>query len=263
MANEAQIPEHSPWLLRGFTKYVRRMLRKNFHVIRIAGGDQLSDFEGRPLVVFCNHPSWWDPLTCLFLQQHFLSHRPSYAPIDARALERYGFFRKLGFFGVEQNSLNGARVFLRTASAILAEPRCSLWLTPEGEMTDPRKRPITLQPGLGHLAKRVPETVFIPLAIEYPFHMERQPELLAKFGKPLPVSELPSDPDAITQALAEGLEATLDAVAEAAVQRDWDAFTVAQSGSATTDMFYDLWLRFKARLTGKTYENEHASILRS
>jgi len=68
-----------------------------------------------------NHASWWDPLVNLLLAREFFPHRQIYGPMDAVALERYALFKRLGMFGVEQNSRRGALHFLRTAARFYAD----------------------------------------------------------------------------------------------------------------------------------------------
>ena len=77
-----------------------------------------------PVLIVLNHPSWWDPMIGLVLSRTF-ADRDQYAAIDAVAVKRYGFFKKLGFVGVDTKSLRGAAEFLRTGKSILSrtEPR--------------------------------------------------------------------------------------------------------------------------------------------
>src|SRR5207253_10605254 len=50
------------------------------------------------------------------------------------------------------------------------------WIAAEGQLTDPRVRPLRLRSGVGHLAARVRQAVLLPLALEYPFWEERTPD---------------------------------------------------------------------------------------
>ena len=179
------IPQVFALLVRAFTAYATRYLRRHFHSIRLLRATPPAISPTLPLVVFLNHPSWWDPLVSIFLAFRFFPERTPYAPIEARALSRYRFFTRLGFFGVEPGTARGATTFLRAGQAILAQPNVALWITPEGRFTDPRERPVTLRPGIGHLASRLRTGVFLPLALEYSFWEERYPEALAHFGEPI------------------------------------------------------------------------------
>ena len=177
-ASRAALPHVSSGLLKVFAAYTRGYVRRHFHSFRILKSGLPPRDLARPLVIFLNHASWWDPLVCLLLSREFFPDRTSFAPIDAAMLERYGFFKHLGFFGIEQQTATGARKFLRTMRAILASSRNAVWLTPQGRFMDVRERPLRLQSGLGALATQSQSTLFIPLAIEYAFWTEPRPEIL-------------------------------------------------------------------------------------
>ncbi|MFN7141955.1 MAG: hypothetical protein ACK4UN_21760 [Limisphaerales bacterium] len=95
-----QLPETSRWLLRLFATYSRWYVHRHFHAVRILRRGSIPEASGRPLVIFLNHASWWDPLVSLLVAQRFFRERRSFAPIDACALQQYQFFARLGFFGV-------------------------------------------------------------------------------------------------------------------------------------------------------------------
>lgn len=249
-------------LLYWFGRYSAWTLRRAFHAIRVAGTANLEGLSGRPLAVYCNHPGWWDPLIGLRLHQRYLGEREGYAPIEADALERYGFFKHLGFFGVEPGSC-GARSFLRFASEILSDPQACLWLTPEGALRDVRERPLRFEPGLGHVAVKAPQAHFVPVAIEYAFAYERRAEALVKIGKPLPGEALAGQSSAAATALLENaLSTNMDELAQAVISRDWTLFDHTWGGAQGTDPFWDAWKRLKSLVTGERYHREHASVVR-
>ncbi|MEZ6112186.1 MAG: hypothetical protein R3C99_14360 [Pirellulaceae bacterium] len=86
-------------MLRSFEWYVRRYLRTHFdRVLLDRGGSEPSRLIGeRPLVVYLNHASWWDPLIGLIIARTQFPQRQHFAPIDAKALEQFRFFSRLGF----------------------------------------------------------------------------------------------------------------------------------------------------------------------
>lgn len=240
-----------------FARYSRRYLARHFHAVRLARAGRAPEIDpGRPLVVYLNHPAWWDPLLGLLLARRCFSRRQPYAPIEARALGRYQFFARLGFFGVEPGTAAGARRFLAASQEILARPGTALWVTPGGRFADPRERPVVLRPGLGHLARRVPGAVFLPLAVEYPFWEERFPEALAAFGEPLPIAGS-REAEEWTALLAARLEAAQDALAREALARDAGRFDTLLGGSAGVGGVYDLWRGLKARLRGERFVRSH------
>lgn len=240
---------------------MRRFLRKSFHRTLLLG--DVPDIDpDTPIVVFMNHPSWWDPMLGLFLADRFFGDRDHYAPIDSQALQRYGILKKLGFFGIDTGRPRGAKQFLDAAGAIMADGNAGLWLTPQGEFRDPRMRPVVFKPGLAHLASRLARGVALPLAVEYPFWDERTPVALAAFGAPIELGDL-DDPGDNTRRLQGALTEAQDRLAAAAVGRDPATFTELLGGRAGIGGVYDLWRRARAKAGGETFSAEHGSITSS
>lgn len=254
-------PVVSPWLRRWFCWYARGYLRKHFNAVRVApppAGFPDARSASQPLIVFMNHASWWDPLTALLLAERFWPGRPVYAPMDAAALRRYPFFRRLGIFGVEPGSPAGALVFLRTAAGVLREPESILWLTPQGRFADVRERPVTFAPGLSHLVRRLERGLLLPLAVEYVFWEERTPEILARFGTVLSVAELRGSSAAAVQGrLESALQTTMDELSGDAVARKIADFETVLAGRAGVGGIYDLWRRLRAAVMGTRFEPHH------
>ncbi|MBL9136345.1 MAG: lysophospholipid acyltransferase family protein [Verrucomicrobiales bacterium] len=272
------LPRVSPLLLEWFARYTRWYLRRHFHNLRLSNEGWLPDTDnGIPKVIFLNHASWWDPLVCLHLwRQSFYQHR-AYAPIDARALAQYPFFKKLGFFGVEADSSRGAADFLRIASGIANTPRSLLWVTPQARFADVRERPLLFRHGLGHLAHRfrrlstglgpaqgtLGRLQFIPLAIEYTHWQERLPEVLLRFGSPIEVNNTSAanrTPQEWTRELEGRLEGTMEALSAQACQRDPSKFLNLLRGKVGVGGFYDVWRRCRAFLGRSPFEARHGSL---
>jgi 1-acyl-sn-glycerol-3-phosphate acyltransferase len=254
----ADIPQISPFVLQNFHRYIRFYLRRSFHAVRLSRAGQPPHLPDMPLVIFLNHPSWWDPLVCLFLTNALFPDRRHYGPLDAEALARYRIFARMGFFGVTPGSRSGALTFLRVSQAILHQPQSALWITPEGAFTDPRQRPTRLQSGISHLAVRLDRAVFVPLALEYPFWQERFPEVLVRFGEGIPVEPGLSVED-YTERFSARLEATQDALAQDACQQDRERFEVLLSGNAGIGGIYDVWRSLRARWRGETFRRSHGA----
>ena len=251
-------PANVAWLRRGFVFYLHRFFAKGFTAVRTSREGRLPDDPDRPLVVYSNHPSWWDPIHFAMLAHYELRGRPIYGPMDAEALEQYKMFKKLGVFGVERSAAGAAR-FLRTSLAILEQPGASLWLTAEGTFTDPRKRPIELMGGVGHLARRLQRGWVVPLALEYPFWNERLPECLSRFGEPIDVAAHDLDSDGWTALLRDRLENTLDELAAQAHTRDPQHFRTLLAGRTGIGGFYDLWRWMGAAFRGQRFDAAHGA----
>jgi 1-acyl-sn-glycerol-3-phosphate acyltransferase len=253
------LPHRSPFLVRWFTWYARRFLRKNFHAVRLARLGRPPALMGEPLLVVLNHPSWWDPLIGIALTDLFAGYR-SYAAMDAGGLSKYPLLKRLGFFAVEPGTVAGAREFLRKGQAALAESYSALWVTGQGQFTDPRQRPVQLREGVGYLIRHLDKGIVLPLALEYPFWGERYPEALAQFGQPIVIG---SGRDLSVAMWMEKIEAGLtqaqDALASAAQKRDASAFETLIGGKVGIGGVYDLWRRGKSLLRGRQFHGGHGA----
>jgi 1-acyl-sn-glycerol-3-phosphate acyltransferase len=257
-ARPTDLPRRSLLLFRWFRWWARGYLAKHFHAVRIARDTCPQVPTDIPLILVLNHPSWWDPLIGVALSSLF-PDREHYAPMESKALARYRMFEKLGFYPVEPGSRRGAVAFLRTTSTILERPGQSVWITAQGQFTDPRARPVKLRAGVAHLAHRLPRGWIVPLAIEYPFWDERLPEALACFGKPIRIeaSETVS-PSAWLDRIEAGLQSTQDTLAAFALARDPAPFDILVRGNAAIGGVYDYWRRSLAWFRGETFHAEHS-----
>ncbi len=247
--------------LRFFDRVFARFFRKHMRALRVQRSAPLPALpEGVPLVIFANHPGWWDGVLFMLLARRLFPARPGFVPMDAQALARYPFMRRLGVFGIEQQSARGAVAFLRDAKAVLGLPGHVLWLNAPGRFADVRERPVPIAPGLARLPELAPGAVFLPLAIEYVFWTERAPEALVGFGAPLPAAALlEQDRDARTETLRRALTATMDALAEDAMARDEARFTPLTAAREGMGGVYGLWQRLRATLRGEAFDPRHGS----
>jgi len=188
------------------------------------------------------------------------ANRQAFAPIDAAALRQYRFFARLGFFGVEQHSARGAAQFIRAATALLAQPNTSLWLTPQGRFADVREQSPQFKAGLGHLPARIERAVFVPLALEYVFWEERKAEVLARFGAPEIISGNKLSPQEWTHHFEQRLQATQAALAIEAQQRQPADFRTLVHSRSGVGFAYDAWRALRAKLTGQPFHREHGDL---
>jgi 1-acyl-sn-glycerol-3-phosphate acyltransferase len=243
-----------------FSIYLRWYLGRHFHGLRVANAGRIPP-QAQPLIFFANHASWWDPLTAMHLGQVLLPQREHFAPMDEVALKHYGIFRPMGFFPVDNTSARGAAQLLRAGHQVLSRPGATLWITPESQFQDPRKRPIVFRPGLGALMSRSGRMTCVPVAIEYVYWNERLPEILVNVGEPLEIADgTMEDARTWTNLLSYAMAATLDELAMLAMDRDPEAFETVLSGSSGTGGIYELWKRFTSAITGRPYHPDHGSL---
>jgi hypothetical protein len=194
--------------------------------------------------------------------------RIHFGPIEDGQMKRYGFFKWIGIFGVEKGTASGARRFLRIAQGLLARPESVLWLTPQGRFADVRERPVRFAPGLSHLAARMPDACFVPLALEYGFGQERVPEIFARFGTPVSGSDLAvavggagngvRDAESMNAGLEASMGALQDALKADVIGGGAMVWEVLSKGGGGTTFVYDLWRRLKGALQGRRVRVDHA-----
>jgi 1-acyl-sn-glycerol-3-phosphate acyltransferase len=228
------------------------------NALRVASWGLPAVPQSGPIIVYSNHPAWWDAAVYIIAADHFLPTHESYAPIDAAMLKQYGVFGRIGAFGVELNSPRGAANFLRTSAEILSSPNRALWVTAQGRFSDVRERPLGLKPGVARLPELAPDCTVIPLAIEYGFWLERGAETFIAFGKPMRGRDLLDlARPARLECLEAELAAPLDRLSADVQSRDPACFRAVLEGRAGVGGFYDGWRRAVAALRGRAFDPSH------
>lgn len=214
--------------------------------------------DGRPAVILMNHPGWWDGVLVMLLMRRFFLERPGFTPMDAAALERYRFMKRLGVFGIEQNTARGAVRFLHTAKQVLEDPRHMLWMNAPGRFADVRERPVPLAPGVTRLAEIAPGAVIVPTAIEYTHWSEKRGEALVAFGAPLDAQDLAALPrEPRTEAIRAAHADVMDRLAEEALTRDPARFLTAVEGRQGMGGLYGAVQYARALLRGERHDPRH------
>jgi 1-acyl-sn-glycerol-3-phosphate acyltransferase len=255
MPAEAVRAQRSPRIVRLFGPYMCRYAARRFHGVRLARGTLPSLPPDRPVIVYSNHPSWWDPAMFIVLATLRFPERNGYGPMEASALRQYRFMRRIGIFGIETDTPRGAATFLKVSGGLLEDAATMLWITAEGAFTDARTRPVRLRPGLAHLARRVPGAVIVPLALEYPFWDERTPEALCRFG-----TVMESGGGTVEEwngRLEAALTDAMDRLADDSMSRDPARFEPLVSGAVGIGGVYDLWRHAKALVRGERFQPQH------
>jgi 1-acyl-sn-glycerol-3-phosphate acyltransferase len=263
LAGGGVLPRRSQWLIRLFRWYARRYVRKNFHAVRLSrSGSTFPPPDREPVLIVLNHPAWWDPMIGIVLAELFAKCN-HFAAIDAGAVERYAFFKKLGFVPVDPRSLRGAAEFVRTGTAILAEPDHVYWVTAQGRFTDVRERPLAIQSGVGHLAARMTRGIVLPIALEYSFWTECTPEALVRAGEPIRVAEHKGlSGKEWTATIEDAMTRNLDVLNAETISRDPAKFTSILAGKTGVGGPYDWWRGFKSMLRREKFDPSHDSATR-
>src|SRR5688500_17469225 len=92
-ANKSRIFE------RIFSLYNRNLLKRRFHSLHVSGLDFLfNKQDGIPLLIYCNHSSWWDGLVAF--QISYQTGLDSFLMMEEKQLKDLFLFRRLGVFSV-------------------------------------------------------------------------------------------------------------------------------------------------------------------
>lgn len=249
---EERTPEISPLRIFRHAGEGERQLARSFHAVRLSKSQRPDPvtLRGRPLIVYLNHPSWWDPLICIQLARELFPERRHYGPLDAGTAGQYRSFARMGFFEVESGTARGARRFLTLAQQLLGQADAALWIPAEARFGDPRERPVRLRSGIGTLASRVRQAVLMPLALEAPFWDAQLPEVLARFGEELPAGDADLRAGDWTEVLEDRLQSALDALAAESIARDPARFDVLLAGGAEAGRLGVAWRRFLGSFRG-------------
>jgi 1-acyl-sn-glycerol-3-phosphate acyltransferase len=238
--------------------YFDRYFARHMNALRIARWGMPAPVRRSPLIVYSNHPAWWDAAVYILAADRFFPAHESYAPIDGDMLRRYGVFGRIGAFGVDLDSPRGAAAFLEAGREILSSPERALWITAQGRFSDVRERPLGLKPGVARLVELAPDCTVLPLAIEYAFWCERGAEAFLAFGSPLRGRDLLDRPrDARLTLLEAELTAALDRLGTDVRSRDPGRFRTVIEGRSGIGGVYDGWRRLAAALRGRRFDPSH------
>lgn len=247
-------------LWRFMSRAFARFFRRHMNALQLAKGARppILDAAGARLVVYSNHPAWWDAAVYVLAADRLFPAFAPFAPIDATMLRRYALFARMGAFGVDLEHPRGGREFLRAASDVLGEPGHALWVTAQGRFSDVRERPLGLKPGVARLAEVAPEAMFVPMAIEYAFWTERGAEAFVAFGPAITGrSLLAVDRKSRLNRLEAELTAVLDGLSAEVQTRDPRRFETILAGRTGVGGIYDVWRRTAARWRGETFDPGH------
>jgi 1-acyl-sn-glycerol-3-phosphate acyltransferase len=256
---EQALAAYSSWHFAAFVWLFERALATDFHAVRLAKVHPPPASQDR-LVIYTNHASWWDACIYLLLQHQLFPDRILRVPTDARMISKYRFMPKVGAFPVDLASRRGAVDFIAACRALLNDTRNFMIIAAQGRFVDVRERPLDLQPGLAHLPDIADDIIFVPLAIEYAFWLERQPEALLRFGPSMSAHDLKSlSVEDRRQIFEDSLAQQMDALAADSIARAEEAFTTLIAGRRGVNPLYDGWRRLRALVRGEPFVPEHGA----
>lgn len=196
---------HDRLFAAAFAAYTSVLVRRRLSAVWTRGA--LSPTRS-PLVVAAQHVGWWDPMVLFHLSRSRFTGT-HYTMMEEANMRRFGFFRRLGAFGVDRESRAGTLASMRYALARLAEPGARVWVFPQGRLAPSDARPIACDPGAEWLAARSRAPV-VAVAIRYDFLEDEFPQAFVSFSEPRSLS---GEPGEVARMLTDEADGLRDAVA--------------------------------------------------
>lgn len=129
-----------------------------------------------------NHHSWWDGLIPLLLNE-FVFRQRARAIMEDKQMRQFPFFSRIGAMSVNRVNPRSALYTLTLASQWLRESGTSLYLYPEGKITNPAL-PIEIESGFLRISQQAPGSLLIPVALFISHRKSSKPVLFIRTGKP-------------------------------------------------------------------------------
>ena len=173
----------SAWFEKIFAIYCRNLFKRRFQSFNCSGLDFISQRNSHlPLVIYCNHSSWWDGLVAFELSRTL--KMDSFVMMEEKQLKNLSLFRKLGAFSVIKENLREAVKSINYAANLLTEKRSrTLWIYPQGEILPNDLKPIKFFNGVSRIIEKIGKCEVVSMAIRYEFLGDYKPEVFVKFGK--------------------------------------------------------------------------------
>ena len=166
---------HSPGADRIFLPYILRQFRKTFHGLYFLGPVPAID-PALPLLITPNHSTWWDGFFFYILNKR-LFRRTGYLMMLEEQLSKYGFFSRIGAFGIESGLARKSYEALKYSADVLRNPANALCVFPQGVLRYSGVRPLEFQRGVGFILKLYGgEVNLLPLGIACEFLIDQRPE---------------------------------------------------------------------------------------
>ncbi len=229
-----------------FASMNRRMLRRHFHAVHIAGGETVARLDRTiPIIFYGNHSNWWDGLLEFFFSREVF-RLDSFLMMDEQQMRRYRFFRWIGAFSVDRTLPRRAAESVQYATELFDRPGRALWIYPQGDMRPNDVRPLQFYSGMGHIVRGLGRVQLVPVAHRYEFLAQQKPESFTTFGE-VEIVESVGHPKELSSLCEQKLTAQLDTLRETVVAGRLDGFATLLRGRTSTNERYDKIRGLEAR----------------
>jgi 1-acyl-sn-glycerol-3-phosphate acyltransferase len=194
-----------------------------------------------PLIIYLNHPSWWDGYMAFILSRMVLGDQfQGYLMMEEQELRRYRFFTWSGCFSVDRHDARSAARSVAYISRLLAERRGrALVIFPQGEITPNDRRPIVTFAGAAHIARRAGGATLWPVALRYEFRGEQRPEAFIRAG-PCHYAPASAGARALSAEVGRRLTAAADALRDEITEGRLEGYRALLRGRPSINRLFDL-----------------------
>ncbi|MCH8568476.1 MAG: lysophospholipid acyltransferase family protein [Balneolales bacterium] len=198
-----------------FYHFSRYLLKHCFHSVYLDAEHIPS--KNSSVLYFGNHHSWWDALIPLILNNKTLKQRPR-AVMEWEQVDSYLFFRRIGCFSIDRDDPRSALKSLQYGIEWLNNERnTSLYLYPEGKISNPRLGICPFESGIGYMETRLESHVELVPLIQHSHQMyNSKPRLFIQIGSPIKRDNLPENKKEITAILESEVRLRFDNLVERA-----------------------------------------------
>lgn len=206
-----------------------------------------------PVIIYLNHPAWWDGHMCFLIDRLLLRHTfDSYLMMEDLQLRAYRFFTWSGAFSVSRSDPRSAVRSLRYIGRLLQErPGRALYIFPQGTLTPNDRRPIVAYAGVARIVAQLGGATLLPVALRYEFRGEQRPEALLRVG-PAHHVVAPIAVTALTAEIQQRLTASADALRDDAVSGQCATYPTLVRGRPSINRVFDaLFGSLVQRLNGR------------
>lgn len=133
-----------------FRWYVIWKMKRSFYECQL-----LPDLEdrGKPVLLICNHTSWWDGIWALHLNQQLLGRKFHFMMLEEQ-LKKNWFFQYTGGFSVRKSTRSVVESLAYSAELLSHEKNLVL-MFPQGKIQSMHRREFVLEKGIANILKRV------------------------------------------------------------------------------------------------------------
>lgn len=141
--------KHNIFLYTFFRIYTNRLIKKHFNRVEING----NFIDNRlPILVICNHISWWDGFWVMYLNMKIL-HRRFYFMMLEEQLHKYSYFKYVGAFSVKRQSKSVLET-LKYTTDLLENPENMVLIFPQGRIQSMHKQEFKFEKGIEYILQR-------------------------------------------------------------------------------------------------------------